>query len=112
MNDSSERRKDSRKPAHFVAEIENDGEVVACAVSRDASARGLLLLTHASPDAGSELRFRLYVPDEPSARELSGQVVRVEKMAPGESDLWSHRVAVQLNNPPADLEQLVDMLAK
>jgi PilZ domain len=106
-----DRRVTERKVVHFVAEIEVDGAIIGCGVSRDASHRGLLLLTHVDLAPGRKITLRLLAPGESGPRTLPASVVRREKMAPGEA-VWAHKIAVALDDPPPDLEELVDRLTK
>jgi hypothetical protein len=112
MTTSSERRLAARKAAHFVAEIESNGARIGCGVSRDASASGLLILSRADISPGTRVVVRLWVPGEEQPRALDGAVVRRETMRPGESSIWKHRIAVSLDKPPADLERMIDEMAK
>src|SRR5689334_3695060 len=112
MTTPSERRLAARKAAHFVAEIETNGTRLGCGVSRDASKSGLLLLSRADLAPGTRVVLHLWVPGEPEPRALDGAVVRRETIRPGESPIWSHRIAVSLDTPPVDLEHVIDELAK
>ena len=112
MSTSSERRLAARRPAHLVAEIEIGGERLGCGVSRDASASGLLLLARNDLPAGTRVMLRVWVPGEDEPRELAGEVVRREIMRPGDSPIWSHRLAVSLDEPPVDLEKIIEALAR
>jgi hypothetical protein len=96
----------------LVAEIEIGGERLGCGVSRDASASGLLLLARTDLEPGTRVKLRVWVPGEDEPRELGGEVVRRETMRPGDSPIWSHKLAVSLDEPPVDLEQVIDALAK
>jgi PilZ domain len=111
MDIPPDRRVTERKVVHFVAEIEVEGAIIGCGVSRDASARGLLLLTHVDLAPGTQITLRLLVPGEDSPRLLSASIVRRERIAPGEA-VWAHKLAVALADPPQDLEQIVDRLTK
>jgi PilZ domain len=112
MTTPSERRLAARKAAHFVAEIEANGIRLGCGVSRDASALGFLLLTRADLAPTTRVVLHLWVPGENAPRALEGSVVRIEAMRPGESMIWSYRIAVSLDRPPVDLERLIEALAK
>src|SRR3954468_3983593 len=110
MDNPAERRTTERKVVHIVAEIEVDGAIVGCGVSRDASARGLLLLTHVELAPGSKITLRLLVPGESGPRLLPASIVRCEKIAPGDA-VWAHKLAIALDDPPpSDLEEIVDSL--
>ena len=112
MPEAKDKRLVPREPVHLVTEIELDGKQIGCAVSRDASGAGLLLLTHLKLAQGREIKLRLYVPTESDARLLSASVVRCERISPVEGLVWDYRVAVAFNDPPADLQQLVHNLTK
>jgi hypothetical protein len=111
MKERTERRVSPRREACVVAEIETEGAVVNCSVSRDASAEGLLLLSRGVIAAGSQITLRLYVPGEDARRTLSASVVRCEKIPPRERELWSHRIAVSIVDPPEDFGSLIETLS-
>ena len=106
-----DRRVAPRRKAHVVAEIEIDGAVTNCSVSRNASAKGLLLLSRGAISPGSKITLRVYVPGGDDRRTLSASVVRCERIPPPERELWSHRIAVSIVDPPDDFESLVDTLS-
>jgi hypothetical protein len=112
MTTPSERRLAARKAAHFVAEIETNGSRLGCGVSSDASPRGLLLLARADLAPGTKVVLHLWVPGEEAPRALDGSVVRRETIRPGESMIWSHKIAVSLDAPPVDLERVIEALVK
>jgi hypothetical protein len=112
MSRQGERRSTPRKPAHFAAEIEVDGKGLGCGLSRDASSTGFLLFTRVSLPPGTKVLLRLMVPGETAPRTLDAAVVRCEKLAPGESRLWSHKVGVALEKPPQDLSRIVETFTK
>ena len=111
MNQRKERRVAPRREAYVVAEIEIDGAVVDCGVSRDASAKGLLLLSRGVIVPGSAITLHLYMPGKDDRRTLSASVVRCEKIPPKERELWSHRIAVSILDPPDDFQSLIEMLS-
>jgi len=95
-----------------VAEIAHEGTYVGCGISRDASPAGLLLFTHVALAPSSAVQVRLRVPGEPSPRILGASVVRREKLPPGRSPIWTHMVAISFDQPPDDLEQVLDELTQ
>jgi hypothetical protein len=111
MSEQSERRVAPRREAYVVAEIEIDGTVVNCSVSRDASAKGLLLLSRGEIATGSRITLHLHVPGEDDRRTLKASVVRCERIPPRERELWSHRIAVSIVDPPKNFQSLVEMLS-
>ncbi len=112
MSKPAERRSTPRKPAHFAAEIEVDGKGLGCGLSRDASSTGFLLLTRVNLKPGTKVVLRLLVPGETAMRTLGASVVRCEKLVPGESRLWTHKLGVALEEPPADLSRIVETFTK
>jgi hypothetical protein len=107
-----ERRGGTRKTAHFVTEIELDGTPFGCAVSRDASMGGLLLLTQRPIGIGREIVLRLWIAAGHDPRNIAASVVRCERLPLGQSGIWTHKVAVSLHEQPADFAELIDMLAE
>jgi hypothetical protein len=107
----TERRGGTRKPAHFVAEIELDGSPLGCAVTRDASTAGLLLLTQRPLSIGRRIVLRLFITAGQDPRSLEASVVRCEKIPLGQSGIWTHKVAVSLIEQPPDFAELIDLLA-
>ena len=112
MSEAHEKRTATREPVHLVTEIELNGEQIGCAISRDASGSGFLLLTHLNLAPGSELTLRMYLPHETDARLLKASVVRCERILPGQGVVWDYRIAVALHDPPPDLQDLVQSLTK
>jgi hypothetical protein len=104
MSDSappSERRAGVRHLACFPASLERpDGEQRASMI-RDLSESGALLLVRTTKIAvGDEVKLQLYIADDPqTSRDTSARVVRVEKLARGESGPWLRRVGVQFDAP-------------
>ncbi len=107
-----DRRSAPRELAHFVAEIEVNGEKVGCGVSWDASGAGLLLKTHLGLEPQTEIVLRLFVPREPEPRRLQATVIRCEALPPSEHPIWNHRVALSLQDPSPELQALVQSLAR
>jgi hypothetical protein len=107
----SDRRGGTRKPAHFVAELELDGAPIGCAVSRDASTAGLLLLTQCSLGTGKQILVRLWITAGREPRHIEASVVRCERLPLGQSGIWTHKVAVSLRDQPSDFGELIDLLA-
>jgi hypothetical protein len=107
-----DRRSTPRELAHFVAEIEVNGEKVGCGVSWDASGAGLLMKTHLSIEPQTEIVLRLFVPREKEPRRLKATVLRCEALPPREHPIWNHRVAISLHDPSPELQGIVQSLAK
>lgn len=111
MPEAKEKRGVPREPVHLVAELELQGEQVGCGVSRDASGSGLLLLTHLNLEPGRKLVLKLFIPDESDARTLQATVVRCERIE-ARDVVWDYRVALAFEQPPADLQTIVQGLSK
>jgi hypothetical protein len=112
MSEPKDKREAPRKPVHFVAVIELDGEEIGCGVSRDASGTGFLLLTRLNLAPGRELGLQVFVPREEDARRLKATVVRCEPIPPTSHIVWDYRVAVRIHDPPPDLKDIVQSLVK
>lgn len=108
----NEKRSAPRESVHVVAEMDLDGQRLGCGVSRDASGAGLLLLTYVAPDVGSHLVLHLHVPGQTDARLLEATVVRSEAIPLTERGLWSYRVGVKFEQPPADMQDVIESLTK
>lgn len=107
-----DRRSTPRELAHFVAEIEVNGETVGCGVSWDASGAGLRLKTHLSLEPNTKIVLKLFVPREKDPRRLRATVLRCEPLPPPEHSIWNHRIAIALHDPSPELQRLVQDLAK
>jgi hypothetical protein len=112
MSEDKDKRIAPREPVHLVAEIEVDGEPSGCGVSRDASGAGLLLMTHMHLTPGQKVTLKLYVPGEADARLIHAAVVRSEHIPRAEAVVWAYRAAVALEDPPPDLQTLVQALSR
>lgn len=109
----SDRRVVPRTSATIVAEVTLDGVIVTCAVSRDASASGLLLMTENAVEPGTKVHLRLWVGDDKgSPVSVGASVVRCEKIAPRRAEVWSYEVALALDERPADFDRILNALAK
>lgn len=108
----SERRVVPRTSATIVAEVEVDGVMITCAVSRDASSAGLLLMTENAVEPGIKVRLRLWVAGQETPVSIGASVVRCEKIALRRSVVWSYEIALALDNRPPDFDRILDALAK
>jgi hypothetical protein len=112
MFEPKDKRSAPRLPVHLVAELELNGQQIGCGVSRDVSGSGLLLMTHLNLEPGTEIGLRLYVPREAEARRLKARVIRSEPILQREGIVWDRRIALALDDPPPDLEQILRNLSK
>ena len=109
----SDRRVAPRTSATIVAEVTLDGVIITCAVSRDASSAGLLLMTEKAVEPGSKVHLRLWVGDDKgSPVSIGASVVRCEKIAPRRAEVWSYEVALALDDRPPDFDRILNALAK
>ncbi len=82
------------------------------AISHNASGRGMLLVTATTLEVGAQVHIVVQLPPEGSEeRKVSGRVVRVEKNKDDPEGIWPHRVAVEFEEPVADLEKALASLA-
>ena len=67
---------------------------------------GALLVVRAELAVGDVASLLLHVTGDPSSRTRAthARVVRIEPLEPDERALWSHRVAVQFDEPLTDFE--------
>jgi hypothetical protein len=108
----SERRVVPRTSATIVAEVELDGVIVTCAVSRDASSAGLLLMTEKAVEPGTKVLLRLWVGAQDTPVSIGASVVRCEKIPLRRSQVWSYEVGLALDDRPPDFDRILDAMAK
>ncbi|HEY1696089.1 MAG TPA: PilZ domain-containing protein [Polyangiaceae bacterium] len=110
----SERRIGVRHFACFPAHLERDGGGKRSAMMHDLSVSGALLVVSTLLRVDDRISLTLYAtgdPDSPS-RATSARVVRVEPLEPLARGLWTHRVAVQFDEPLTDFEDEIKTLAE
>ena len=112
MASDDNRRTAERHAVYMGAEIEGAGDRARSAVTHDASATGLLLLTRAKLEAGQSVRVRIFFPGDVTPRIASGKVVRSEPLSADESTLWRVKVAIALDEPVPDVERTLAELAE
>src|SRR5689334_20980000 len=98
----SDRRGETRRSASVIAEVELDGAVITCGVSRDATTAGLLLMTLKPLEAGAKVTLRLWFGEQDPPFSTGASVVRCEKIAARKVEVWSYEIAVTLDNRPPD----------
>jgi hypothetical protein len=108
----SDRRGEPRRSAGVVVEIEVEGTFVTCGVSRDASAAGLRLMTRKAVEPGAKVQLRLWFGKQDTPFSTSASVVRCEKIAARQAELWSYEVAVALDDRPPDFDAVLETLEK
>ncbi len=108
---SEERRTSARRRVSLAAELETTEGRKVIAVCRDASDRGVQLLTQEALAIGSAFRVCLLLPTDEPPIGVSGRVVRCAPLEPELADVWSYRVGVELTDPPPELATLLDEIA-
>lgn len=102
-----DRRAAPRQEAYVSAALESPAGRTTIAITRDISARGLLLLTRAALDVGQVVK--LTVPLGDAQETLSGTVVRTEPL--DDHELWRHKVAITFAEADPVLARLHAALA-
>ena len=104
--DPAERRVGVRHFACFPAHLEQPDGGKHIAMMHDLSVSGALLVVRAELAVDDVVSLQLYVTGDPDSRTRAthARVVRVEPLEPTERALWSHRVAVQFDEPLTDFE--------
>jgi hypothetical protein len=103
---ASERRIGVRHFACFPAHIGRPDGAKRVAMIHDLSVSGALLVVRAQLAVGDAVSLQLFVTGDPDSRTRAthARVVRIEPLEPAEQALWSHRVAVQFDEPLVDFE--------
>lgn len=110
-DDKSERRAAARHNVYIGAEIDASGGPVRSAITRDGSATGLLLLTRAKLEVGQRVRINVFL-NEGEQKSVHARVVRQEPLDSEENVLWREKVAVEIEEPDADLAAKLESLAE
>lgn len=83
------------------------------AVSHNVSGRGMLLVTATTLEIGSSVSIVVQFPTEGTPdKKVTGRVVRVEPNEDDPDGIWPHRVAVEFDEPVAELEKALAQLAE
>ena len=91
----TERRRISRTHAVFAVKIDSDTRRGRLGVVRDASEKGLLVVTPSSFRPGERLELTVFAGEEEFA--LSGTVARLDENPFSSSEPWRWRVAISLD---------------
>jgi PilZ domain len=102
---TEERRASPRQTAYIAAEIETSAGKASIAITRDVSARGLLVFSRRELAVGEAVKIRLVRGDEEHL--VSAKVIRQEVLSPGESTLWRTKVGIRVD----DADVLAKLLA-
>ena len=103
-----DRRAAPRHEAYVSAALETPEGRSTIAITRDMSARGLLILTRLAVQVGDVVKLRVAL--DGAERTLSGKVVRVESLEAHE--LWRQKVALAVEGDDPTLAQLEAKLAE
>lgn len=100
-----ERRRISRTHAVFAVKIDSDKRRGRLGVVRDASEKGILIVTPSSFQPGERLNLTVFAGDEEF--EVSGTVARLDENDVSSSEPWRWRVAISLEQslPPIVVEE-------
>jgi PilZ domain-containing protein len=109
----SDRRGGERHLACFPAAIEREAGSQRSAMIHDLSVTGALLLVRREIPAGERVRLQLYILEDINKFHVaSGKVVRGEPLADDAIGLWSHRIAVQFDEPITMYEAEINALTE
>jgi hypothetical protein len=109
----SEGRLAVRHFACFPAHIERPGGEKSNAMIHDLSVGGALLVMRAQLVVGDSVSLQLYVTGDPAdsrSRATQARVVRIEPLDAEARGLWTHKVAVQFDEPLTDFEPEIKAL--
>jgi hypothetical protein len=109
----SERRLGFRYLSCFPAHLEQEGASTRAAMIHDLSVSGTLLLVRTTLAVGDTVRLRLFITGDTSeGRDVTGRVVRIEKLEDPFAGPWSSRVAVQFDEELYGVDHEIAALAK
>jgi len=89
------RRKGRRLPVILAVEMSSDAKRGRCGVTRNASGKGLLIVTPSHFPIGERLELAVHVPGR--AEVARGRVVRIEENSASSAEVWRYSVAVELD---------------
>jgi hypothetical protein len=103
----TERRSNPRISAFFAVELSSEAKRGRCGVTRNASDRGLLIVTPSRFQPDDVLELSVHAENQ-SAR-LRGRIVRIDENSMRSPELWRYRLAVELDEPlPSELLAFAD----
>jgi hypothetical protein len=105
LRTSDARRAAPRIPAVLAVELSSSTKPGRCGVTRNASGKGLLIVTPSRFSVGDELKLSVHVGDRTG--QIGARVVRVEENGRDSSEVWRYRLAVELDGtlPEALLDE-------
>jgi len=104
---TDDRRSSQRLPASLPGQIETAEGKQGIAITRDVSAGGFLLYSRRTLALGDHVKLTVVLRE--IEHHMTGKVVRQEQLAPGESTIWRHQVAIAVDDPD-EMRQLVTAL--
>lgn len=99
------RRSVPRIPAVLAVELSSEAKPGRCGVTRNASGKGLLIVTPSRFSVGDELKLSVHIGERTG--HVGARVVRVEENGKDSAEVWRYRLAVELDGslPDALLEE-------
>jgi hypothetical protein len=98
----AEARIEPRVPVVFAVEMSSKAKAHRCGVTRNASGKGLLIVTPSRFTVGDELDLSVHLGA--CSGRASARVVRVEENARDSAEVWRYRLAVELDGTlPSEL---------
>lgn len=89
------RRSAPRIPAILAVELSSASKPGRCGVTRNASDKGLLIVTPSRFSVGDELKLSVHVGEQ--SGHVGARVVRVEENGRDSTEVWRYRLAVELD---------------
>ena len=105
---TDDRRSSTRLAASLPGQIETAEGKQGIAITRDVSASGFLLYSRRTLALGDHVKLTVVLRE--IEHHVTGKVVRQEQLAPGESTIWRHQVAIAVDDPD-EMKQLVTALS-
>lgn len=94
------RRSAPRIPAILAVELSSSSKPGRCGVTRNASGKGLLIVTPSRFSVGDELQLSVHVGEQTG--QVGARVVRVEENAKDSTEVWRYRLAVEIEGSLPD----------
>ena len=92
---SDSRRRAARIPAILAVELSSKAKPGRCGITRNASGKGLLIVTPSRFTVGDEVDLSVHIGDH--LGRASARVVRVEENGRESTETWRYRLAVELD---------------
>lgn len=89
------RRRAPRVPAILAVELSSKAKPGRCGITRNASGKGLLIVTPSRFNVGDQVDLSVHIGDH--LGRASARVVRVEENGRESTETWRYRLAVELD---------------